>query len=184
MNPIPEDRQLGEYRLKELLHENAISRTWLAEQVSVSRLVLVDELRAQAADQRDAFLAEVRAKAAVDHPLIGSVYEAVAEPDLCFYAHELLAGTTLAQRLAEKRIFHSVRQLVPGPAPASRRGFAAAVWQADGVCRPVSFEAHSHRACERTQGSQRRHLASHGVGLLAGVIGQWPPRSPAINSSG
>lgn len=109
MNPAPEDRQLGEYRLKELLHENAISRTWLAEQVSVSRLVLVDELRAQAADQRNAFLAEIRAKASVDHPLIGSVYEAVAEPGLCFYAHELLAGSTLAQQLAERRIFQPAR---------------------------------------------------------------------------
>lgn len=94
----PEERQLGEYRLKELLDENAISTTWLAEQVSVSRLVLVDELRPDAEDQRDAFLADVRAKAAVDHPLIGSVYEAVAEPGLCFYAHELLVGATLAER--------------------------------------------------------------------------------------
>jgi len=100
MNPAPEERQLGEYRLKELLHENAIFRTWLAEQVSVSRLVLVDELREDAADHRAAFLADVRAKASVEHPLIGSVYEAVAEPDLCFYAHELLGGATLEQRHA------------------------------------------------------------------------------------
>lgn len=99
MNSFPEERQLGEYRLQELLSENAVSRTWLAKQVSISRLVLVDELRADQENERPRFLADVRAKAAVDYPLIGSVYEAVAEPDVCFYAHERLAGATLQDRL-------------------------------------------------------------------------------------
>jgi Sulfatase-modifying factor enzyme 1 len=96
MNPASDERLLGEYRLKEQLSENPVSRTWLAEQVSISRLVLVDELLDE--NQRDGFLADIRAKASVDHPLIGSVYEAVAEPGLCFYAHELLPGATLAER--------------------------------------------------------------------------------------
>jgi Sulfatase-modifying factor enzyme 1 len=98
MNPASEERQLGEYRLKHLLAENPVSITWLAEQISVSRKVLVDELRPDRADLREAFLADIRAKASVDHPLIGSVYEAVSEPGLCFYAHELLPGVTLAER--------------------------------------------------------------------------------------
>ncbi len=96
MNPVPEDSLLGEYRLKQLLDENTLCRTWLAEQVSVSRSVLLDELLDET--RRDLFLANVRAKASVDHPLIGSVYEAVAEPGLCFYAHELLPGMTLEER--------------------------------------------------------------------------------------
>jgi Sulfatase-modifying factor enzyme 1 len=98
MNPESSDRILGEYRLKALLSESLHTRTWLAEQISVSRKVLLDELRQEHADQRDAFLANVRVKAAVEHPLIGSVFEAVAEPGLCFFAHELLAGATLADR--------------------------------------------------------------------------------------
>ena len=98
MNSASECRCLGEYLLKELISENPLTRTWLAEQTTVSRRVLVDELRAEQADQRDAFLADVRAKAAVEHPLIGSVYEAVAEPGLCFFAHELLPGATLDDR--------------------------------------------------------------------------------------
>ncbi|MBK1814507.1 SUMF1/EgtB/PvdO family nonheme iron enzyme [Luteolibacter yonseiensis] len=96
MNPAPDERHLGEYRLRELLAENATTRTWLAEQISVARLVLVDELTDE--NERGNFLADVRAKAGVDHPLVGSVYEAVAEPGACFYAHELLPGTTLEQR--------------------------------------------------------------------------------------
>ena len=98
MNSAPEDRQLGEYRLKELLEENTVTRIWLAEQISVARKVLVEELRPDRPDQRDAFIADIRAKASVDHPLISSVYEAVNEPEVCFYAHELLPGVTLAER--------------------------------------------------------------------------------------
>lgn len=117
MNPASDDRLLGEYRLKELLAENTLTRTWLAEQVSVSRRVLVDELRPEQADQRGAFLANVRAKAAVEHPLIGSVYEAVAEPGLCFFAHELLPGATLEDRrrasepLKPVRLAHILRRI-------------------------------------------------------------------------
>lgn len=109
MNHAAEDRHLGEYRLKELLSENALTRTWLAEQVSVSRRVLVDELREDQADHRDAFLADVRAKAAVEHPLIGSVYEAIAEPGLCFFAHELLPGATLDDRRKASAPFKPAR---------------------------------------------------------------------------
>lgn len=98
MNPASEERQLGDYRLREILGKNSISITWLAEQVSISRLVIVDELRADLASEMPAFLADVRAKAAVDHPIVGSVYEASAEPGMCFYAHELLPGVTLEQR--------------------------------------------------------------------------------------
>lgn len=94
---VGEDRRLGEYRLKELLGEDRVSRSWLAEQVSISRLVVVDELRADQEQAREGFLADARAKAAVDHPMVGSVYEAVSEPGLCFYAYERLPGRTLEE---------------------------------------------------------------------------------------
>lgn len=99
MDPASDDPRLGDYRLKELLSEGPVTRTWLAEQVSVRRIVLVDELRKEADENRDSFLTDVRAKAAVDHPLIGSVYEAVANDQHCFFARERLAGATLGERL-------------------------------------------------------------------------------------
>jgi hypothetical protein len=117
MNPANEDRHLGEYHLKELLCENALTRTWLAEQVSVARRVLVDELRPEQKDQREAFLADIRAKAAVEHPLVASVYEAVAEPDQCYYAHELLPDATLHSALIARspikpaRFAHLIRRI-------------------------------------------------------------------------
>lgn len=117
MNPSPEDLQLGEYQLKELISINELTRTWLAEQVSVARRVLVDELRPEQDDQREAFLADIRAKAAVEHPLVASVYEAVAEPGLSYYAHELLPDATLQDSLTAghpikpARLAHLLRRI-------------------------------------------------------------------------
>jgi len=90
-------RTLGDYRLTELLAEKSDRATWLGEQASVGRPVVVIELRDLA--KRERFLEIIRAKAAVDQPMIGSVYEAVSEDDHCFAAFERLPGTTLAQRL-------------------------------------------------------------------------------------
>ncbi len=90
---------IGDYRLDEVLAESPTSLTWLAEQQSIRRTVVVIELKPTALHSRDAFLADVRAQAAVDHPLIGSVYEAVTLPDHCFAALERLPGASLADRL-------------------------------------------------------------------------------------
>jgi hypothetical protein len=98
MNPDADERLSGDYHLKKLVCESPLSRTWLAEQISISRPVLVEELRPERFDHKEAFLADVRAKASVDHPLIGSVYEAVAGEDRCFFAYELLPGATLEDR--------------------------------------------------------------------------------------
>lgn len=117
MNPASDDRHLGEYHLKELISENALTRTWLAEQVSVARRVLVDELRPEQEDQRLAFLADIRAKAAVEHPLVASIYEAVAEPEQCYYAHELLPNATLHDNqiagnpIKPARLAHLIRRI-------------------------------------------------------------------------
>ncbi len=90
-------RTAGDYRLLEVLSEKGSSRVWLAEQSSIGRKVLVEELRAEHTDRRGDFLANARAKAAVDHPLVASVYEAVVDDERCFFASELLASRTLAE---------------------------------------------------------------------------------------
>ena len=137
MNPIPEDRLLGEYRLKQLLDENTLTRTWLAEQVSVSRLVLVDELLEES--QRHAFLANVRVKASVDHPLVSSVYEAVDEPGLCFYAHELLPGVSLLERknnghpLSPARLAHILKRVAEANLQHENLSHATSLLEIDSI---------------------------------------------------
>ena len=139
MNPASEDRLLGEYRLKELVAENDVSRTWLAEQISVSRRVLVDELRADRPECREAFLADIRAKAGVDHPLVGSVYEAVDAADVCFFAHELLPGETLAEQvqagktLLPARLAHVLRRIAEAQLQHESLGQATSAMDVDAV---------------------------------------------------
>ena len=98
-NQTDEPRFLGDYRLVELLGEGPITRVWLAEQESIGRNVVVEELRPDAPESREQFVADIRAKALVSHPLIGSVYEAVTSDGHCFFAREHLAGPSLAERL-------------------------------------------------------------------------------------
>ena len=112
--------QIGDYLLKELISEGSATRTWYAQQVSVRREVIVDSLRRaifQNDTVREAFLDDVRAKARVDHPLIGSVFEAVRLHDVCFYARERLAGETLERyvergvKMAPGDIVHVLKQI-------------------------------------------------------------------------
>ncbi|MCU0794853.1 MAG: SUMF1/EgtB/PvdO family nonheme iron enzyme [Akkermansiaceae bacterium] len=92
-----ESRQLGDYRLLQPLAQHPGQTTWFAEQSSIGRNVVLVELTDLR--QRESFLADVRAKAAVDHPLIGSVYEASSGENECFVALEHLSSASLADRL-------------------------------------------------------------------------------------
>lgn len=102
MNHGENDHQLGEYRLQQQVGENEVSRKFLAEQISINRMVLIDVLREDRQHLRESFMADVRVKAAVDHPLVGSVYEAVADSTQCYYAHELLHGVTLHEQASKE----------------------------------------------------------------------------------
>ena len=132
MDTDANERSLGDYRLRELVAESPLIRRWLAEQVSVARKVLLDELKPGQEAHREEFLADVRAKAAVDHPLVGSVYEAVAKPEVCFFAHELLPGSTLEDRrsagapLQPARLAHVIRRVAEAQIQQESSGLATA----------------------------------------------------------
>ncbi len=112
--------QIGDYYLREFIFEDENTRSWHATQVSVSREVVIDSLNR--AVQKDdamvrAFLSDVRTKAKVNHPLIGSVFEAVRENSICFYAREKLSGESLAellvsgQKITPERVVHVIKQV-------------------------------------------------------------------------
>ena len=89
---------VGDYELVELLSAGAVTRSWRAKQISVQREVILDLLKKETTANADAvssFLADVRAKARLDHPNIGLVYEARHEGEDCYYARETLPGDTL-----------------------------------------------------------------------------------------
>ncbi len=110
-----DENKFGDYLPQECIAETETTRTWLAKQVSVGRMVLVEELKEGL--ESDEFIADVRAKAGVEHPLVGSIYEATMENGLCHYAHELLPGETLADRalhgekLKAQRLVHILRRV-------------------------------------------------------------------------
>jgi formylglycine-generating enzyme required for sulfatase activity len=121
---------LGDYRLDQFLAESPRTLTWLAEQASIGRPVLLIELKPAALVSRESFLADIRAQAAVDHPLIGSVYEAVSTPAQCFAALERLPGVSLADRMKSRetlkpvQVAHVLRRIAEAALPMESAGIA------------------------------------------------------------
>ena len=111
MNSPNEERLLGDYRLKKIIRETPLAQTWLAQQESIGRSVLVDEIRPEMVHLKDEFLANVRAKASLDHPLIASVFEAVTTDTDCYFAHELLPGSSLKERKEAKEPLQPVEMV-------------------------------------------------------------------------
>lgn len=109
MEIFSENSQIGDYILLECLKDNQETRTWSAKQVSVGRAVLIDELKQAYSGHRETFLADVRAKASVEHPLVGSIYEASTDRGHCFFAYELLPGEPVAQLEQTQRKFKAQR---------------------------------------------------------------------------
>ena len=94
--------QLGDYRVQQLLGRGGWGKHYAALQLSVNRRVglnVLDPEMAQEEHNRMHFLADARAKAAVQHPFIVSVFEADEQNGLVFYTHESLDGATMQERI-------------------------------------------------------------------------------------
>ena len=132
-----EVKKFGDYLPQECLAESATTRTWLATQAFVGRMVLVEELK-EGVECED-FIADVRAKAGVEHPLVGSIYEATMEESLCYYAHELLPGETLVdlalhgEKLKAQRLVHILRRVAEANIYHESHGNATAPLELDAI---------------------------------------------------
>jgi len=94
--------QLGDYRVQELIGTGKWGRVYAATQLSVNRRVglkVLDAERAQQECNRAQFLADARAKAAVQHPFITPVFEADDRNGLVFFTQEYIEGATMQQRI-------------------------------------------------------------------------------------
>ena len=120
----------SDYQLDHLLGENTDSNVWLAEQVSVRRKVVLEQLRDLDSPEREHFIASVRAKASVDHPLIASVYEAINDEHFCLFAREWLHGQNLAAliqqgvRLKPPQLAHIIKRIAEACMHWEERGTA------------------------------------------------------------
>ncbi len=97
---------LGDYRIERVIGTNAWGKAYAATQTSVNRLVglnALDPARSENPDERTHFLADARAKAAVSHPFIVSVFEADEREGVVFFTHEFLDGATLSEMARQRR---------------------------------------------------------------------------------
>ena len=95
--------QLGDYRVQQFIGDGKWGRVYLALQLSVNRRVglkALDPARSEDDGMRAQFLADARAKAAVQHPFIMTVFEADERNGLAFYTHEFLEGESMEERIA------------------------------------------------------------------------------------
>jgi len=98
--------KLGDYQLIQKLSEGLSTESYLAEQMSVKRQVILDRMKPElAADEVAviAFLNDLKVKATIDHPVVGMVFEAVREGKQVFYTREVLEGMTL-EEMAEENV--------------------------------------------------------------------------------
>ena len=98
--------QLGDYRVQRLIGKGTWGAVYVAIQMSVNRAVglkVLDPVQAEDERNRSQFLADARAKAAVQHPFIVSVFEADDRNGLVFYTHEFIEGPTLEDMIGSGR---------------------------------------------------------------------------------
>ncbi|MGC1274875.1 MAG: protein kinase [Planctomycetaceae bacterium] len=103
--PLPSDRRLGHFRIVGRLGRGGMGDVYRALDESLERYVALKVLRpsvngsAAGADGPVPLLQEARAQARVNHPGVVHIYYVSPDPQRPFLAMELVAGSTLADRL-------------------------------------------------------------------------------------
>lgn len=116
--------RLGDYQLVDIQALGRRTHIFQARQVSIDRPVILRLLNQEHEDDQAAledFLGDARAKAAVSHERIGTVYQALEQPPWIFYTAEMMDGPTLAD-LADQG-----RKLAPAAALDLIRSLASAL---------------------------------------------------------
>lgn len=98
-------RTIAQYRIDAELGRGGMGLVYRAFDTKLRREVAFKVLREEVVGQselRDRVLNEARAASPLNHPNIATIYEVGEEEDLLFIVMELVAGTTLQERIKEK----------------------------------------------------------------------------------
>jgi serine/threonine protein kinase/formylglycine-generating enzyme required for sulfatase activity len=169
--PIPAaalPSHVGRYRIERLLGEGGFGRVYLARDEQLQRRVAVKvphpHLIASPRDA-DAYLAEARTAASLDHPHIVPVFDVGGTADFpCFIVSKFIEGRTLATAICQVR-----------PAPAAAAALVAAVAEA-------LQHAHQHGVVHRDvkpgnillDRADRPFVADFGLALRERDVGHAP----------
>jgi serine/threonine protein kinase len=103
---VPE--RIGRYRIERLLGKGGFGRVYLAVDEELRRQVAIKvphSNRVSRPQDVEAYLAEARVLAGLDHPHIVPVYDVGKTDDgLCFVVSKFIKGSDLAGRIAEGRL--------------------------------------------------------------------------------
>jgi serine/threonine protein kinase/formylglycine-generating enzyme required for sulfatase activity len=123
--------RLGAYRVLKVLGHGGMGIVFQAEDVQLRRLVALKVMKPALADNavnRQRFLREAQAAAAVRHDHVVTIYQVDQDRDVPFLAMELLAGETLEARLQREErlppaeVMRIGREIATGLAAAHERG--------------------------------------------------------------
>ena len=184
--------QLGDYRVQKFLGKGVWGSVYVAIQLSVNRpvgLKVLDPSSSQDENAHAQFLADARAKAAVQHPFIISVFEADERNGLVFYTHEYLDGSTLGELIASGQRFDEKTALQVMKATAEALNY---LWSHNFAHGPL--DAHGIRfgsdsiprlANLATSIPDSSVSASREIQTLSGIISQLVPahaQSPGLRA--
>lgn len=149
---------LGAYQIVSQLGESRWGIVYAAVQIAINRpvaLKVLDLSKAGDEAQKARFIADARAKAHVQHPVILSVYEAGEAQGRIFYAHEYVDGSTLAdyqasgQKLDEPTALKVLRAVGDGLAYLSTHNIPHAALEPSAIY--LGVDGHTRLANLATQ---------------------------------
>src|SRR5262249_34825369 len=97
----------GRYRALRLLGRSGFGGVWQAHDTTLRRVVAIKmprQDRVFTEERRKLFLAEARKVAALKHPNIVPIFDAVADSSHCFLVCDYIDGTSLAKRIDQERL--------------------------------------------------------------------------------
>jgi serine/threonine-protein kinase len=101
------NREIGHYKIKELLGKGGMGEVFLADDTELERLVALKVLPVEVADDSERirrFVREAKAVSTLNHPNIITIYEIGKTNDTHFIATEYIEGETLHSRLSSEQM--------------------------------------------------------------------------------
>jgi eukaryotic-like serine/threonine-protein kinase len=103
--------RIGRYRIEKVLGEGGFGRVFLAHDDQLDRSVAIKIPHVQRVtkpEEAEAYLAEARVLASLDHPNIVPVHDVgTTEDGLCYVVSKVVGGSDLAKTMREKRLAYT-----------------------------------------------------------------------------